>query len=113
MDNSHTNGSNLEIFSIIWLDPSVNSNRANQNAEQQLRNIINHLRKFEDGQECQQYIEERSQEDRLILIVSDQFGKDIVPQIHHLRQVSSIYVYCPDKQKNQEWVSQFNKVRLF
>ncbi len=51
-----------------------------------------------------------SGQDRLILIVSGQLGRKLVPQIHHLRQLSSIYVFCMDKQANERWTRQFTKV---
>ncbi|CAF4611176.1 unnamed protein product, partial [Rotaria magnacalcarata] len=70
-----------------------------RDTEQKLRSIINNLKKFQDVKQCQKYIEERSKNDRLVMIVSGQFGQEIVPSIHKLRQVISIYVYCFDKIK--------------
>ena len=99
----------LEIFSLIWLDANVNETR---DTEQKLRSIINHLKKFQDIQQCQQYIEQKSKTDRLALIVSGQLGPEIVPSIHKLRQVTSIYVYCMDKKEHEQWACNFSKVRL-
>lgn len=101
----------LEIFSLIWLDKNVNL-QENRQIEGKLRAIINHIKNFEDDKQCQQYIEQSSQTDRLVLVVNGQMGRIIVPTIHHLRQVVSIYVYCIDKEKNKEWASQFGKVRF-
>lgn len=101
----------LEIFSLIWLDKNVNL-QDTRNTEQKLRTIINSIKNFEDVKQCQQYIEQRSQTDRLVLIVSGQMGRIILPFIHHLRQVVSIYVYCIDKKKNEEWTCQYAKVRF-
>lgn len=101
----------LEIFSLVWLDKNVNIHET-RNTERKLRTIINCIKNFEDEKECQQYIEQRSQTNRLVLIVSGQMGRVIVPTIHHLRQVVSIYVYCMDKKKNEEWTCQFAKVRF-
>ncbi|CAF2976839.1 unnamed protein product [Rotaria socialis] len=79
----------LEIFYLIWLDANAN-----------------------DVKQCQKYIEERSTNDRLVMIVSGQFGREIVPSIHKLRQVISIYVYCFDKVcKNKQWSDKFAKVK--
>ncbi|CAF1551392.1 unnamed protein product, partial [Rotaria sp. Silwood1] len=41
---------NLEIFSVIWLDKNVHSEE-NQDKQQRLRSIINHLKTFQDGEE--------------------------------------------------------------
>ncbi|CAF2843007.1 unnamed protein product [Rotaria sp. Silwood2] len=76
-----------------------------------LRSIINNLLKFQDVTQCQKYIEERSHKDRLIMIVSGQLGQEIVPSIHKLQQVVSIYVYCMNKEKNEQWARTFAKVK--
>jgi hypothetical protein len=82
-NGSHSISGNLETFSLIWLDDNTNNNKEDENIEQDLRNVINHLTKFENEQTCQQYIEEQS-EDKLILIVNDLFGLTLVPRIHQL-----------------------------
>jgi hypothetical protein len=98
----HKKENNLELFSIIWLDLNFNIND-NQNTDEKLRLIINNLKKFEDIQQCQQYIEQTSKDDRLIIMTNDIQGKQIIPDIHHLQQVSSIYIYSIDKSDYQQW----------
>ena len=85
---------NLETFSIFWLDEQVNTSEENRNTQLILREIINHLKTFDDQDECHQRILSLPTQDRLILIVSGRCSRQLVPQIHHLRQVSSIYLYC-------------------
>jgi hypothetical protein len=108
---TNTDDKNLEIFSLIWIDENVNI-KDTRDTEQKLRSIINQLKKFQDVKQCQQYIEQRSEQDRLIIIVSGQLGQEIVPSIHNLRQVMSIYVYCMDKRNNEQWACKFAKVKL-
>jgi len=97
-----------ETFCLIWLDSNTNEGR---NTEQKLRSIINQLKKFHDSDQCQDFIEKTSSKDRLVLIVSGRLGREILPKIHHLRQVISIYIYCMDKQENQLWSSKYSKVK--
>jgi hypothetical protein len=112
-NGSCINNNNLETFSLVWLDVNVNNNKENNgNNKRHLRNIINHLEKFEDEQACQEYIEQRSEDNRLVLVVSDSLGRKLVPQIHQLRQIHSIYVYCEGKQVNEKWTDDFTKVCL-
>ena len=92
---------NLETFSIFWLDEQVNATEDNRRTQLKLREIINHLKTFDDQNQCHQKILSLSTQDRLVLIVSGRCGRQLVPQIHHLRQVSSIYVYCMDKKANE------------
>ncbi|CAF4947529.1 unnamed protein product [Rotaria sp. Silwood1] len=112
IDDLHTNidDEQLEIFSLIWLDDNINA-KDDRDTEQKLRAIINRLKKFQDVKQCQKYIEERSQNERLVMIVSGRFGREIVPSIHKLRQVISIYVYCMDKEDNKKWTDKFAKVK--
>ena len=105
-----SNDDHLEIFSIIWLDENVNAIES-QETEQKLRSIINYLKRFQTIQQYQQFIEQTKEKDRLILIVSGKMGQDIVPWIHHLRQVISIYVYCMNRKKHEEWALKYKKVK--
>jgi hypothetical protein len=108
---SQSNNDNLETFSLIWLDSDVNGT-TNQDTQTKLRSFINYLKKFDNRNECQQYIEQKSKDDRLVIIVSGRFGREIVPHIYQSRQVSSIYIYCMDKKTNEKWASEFSKVVL-
>jgi len=102
---------NVEISIMIWLDADINKKVENQKAQQQLRNIVNRFKTFEDGNECEKYIRSISSKERLLLIVNDQQGREIIPHIHAFRQVTSIYVYCKDKKGNEQWTNQFSKVK--
>jgi hypothetical protein len=107
---AETHDDNLESFSIFWLDPQVNTTEENRKAQHKLRQIINHLKTFDDQNQCQQFILSLAPEDRLILIVSGRCGKQLIPQIHPLQQFSSIYIYCMDKTANEQWAKDFTKV---
>ncbi|CAF4600896.1 unnamed protein product, partial [Rotaria sp. Silwood2] len=100
----------LEDFCLIWLNDSANA-KDNRDTEQKLRSIINTLRKFQDVKHCQKFIEERSQNERVVMIVSGRLGREIVPSIHKIRQIISIYVYCMDKERNKQWAVNFPKIK--
>jgi len=104
---------NLETFSLLWLDAAVDTREENRQAQIQLRNIINHLKTFDDENDCQRYILSISPQDRIVLIVSGRLGQIIVPRLHQLRQIISIYIYCTNKRANEQWSKQFTKVQYF
>ena len=110
----HNNGNdqNLEIFCLVWLDANLDVTEG-RNTEQKLRSIINHLKKFRDVKQCQNYIETKSQKDCLVMIVSGQLGREIVPSVYKFRQIISIYVYCMNKKHDEEWTCKFTKVKLW
>jgi hypothetical protein len=103
---------NLETFSLIWLDES---NEENIIIQQRLRTSINHLKRVQNPQICEDYIREMSNQDRVILIISDQWCQELIPHIHQYRQVSSIYIYCTNDtiKENKEWAKNFPKVLSF
>ena len=102
--------SHLELFSLIWLDDNVKEDRGTQ---EKLQTAINQLKKFHHPLECQRYIQDRSKDDRIVLIVNGRLGRDLVPCIHHLPQMSSIYVYCMNRTENELWTNDFHKVNYY
>jgi hypothetical protein len=111
LSNTTQEDQNFETYCLIWLDASVNESQENIQAQQQLRTSINHLITFEDDQPCLQYIRCVPKDDRIILIVSGKLGRIIVPKIVQYRQIASIYVYCMNKEANEQWAKSFSKVR--
>ncbi|CAF3216441.1 unnamed protein product [Rotaria socialis] len=86
---------NLETFSLLWLDAEANATEENKRAKQRLRSIINHLKIFHDLHKCK----------------NGRLGKELVPQIHDLHQLSSVYIYCKEKKFHKQWAQHFCKVK--
>ncbi|CAF3835422.1 unnamed protein product, partial [Adineta steineri] len=59
---SKRNDNHLESFSLIWLN-----NNENVHIQKELRNTINHIETFDDVEECKNYIDKTSENDRLVL----------------------------------------------
>jgi hypothetical protein len=100
---------NLESFTCVWLDQSINKTDDNRETEQKLRQTINHLYTCDDKDKCEQYIRNITQE-KVVLIVSGALGQEIVPNIHNLSQLSACYVFCGNKKKHKEWAINYPKV---
>ncbi|UJR08217.1 hypothetical protein I4U23_012490 [Adineta vaga] len=101
---------NLESVACLWLDQNVNTTDDNRTTLQELRQIINHLRTFEDSNQCEQYVQQVTQE-KLVLIVSGSLGRNIVPRLHSLPQFSACYVFCGNKEANEQWANKYHKVK--
>lgn len=99
-----------DTFPLIWLDSLVNTSQENLDGQKLIRSSIDHLKTFENIERCEEYIRSISHNERIILIVSSRLARDIIPRIHQLRQVSSIYIYCLDKSANEQWAKQYKKV---
>lgn len=98
-------------FSIVWLDAQVNSTDENRQVQKCLRNLVCQLTVFDRENECRTYIESLSIEQKILLIISGQLGQIFVPQIHQLQQIFSIYVYCRNKQLNEQWSKSYPKIK--
>ena len=101
---------NLETFELVWLDTEVHTSEENRAAQQKIRATINHVITYQDMNQCEQYIHSVNPYDRLVLIVSGKLGQEVVPRIHQMRQLSSVYVYCTNKEKHEKWAKNFVKV---
>lgn len=102
-----------ETFITIWLDADVNVYEENRQAQQKLRTATSYFKTFEKVNECEKYIQSISPQQPLTLIVSGLLGKEIVPQIHNLHQIVSIYVFCYEKDNNEQWTIHFPKVNIY
>jgi len=102
---------NLETYSILWLDPLVNDSKEYISAQQKLRASINYIRTFKTNDNCEQYIQSVPVQDRIIFIVNNQFGQELIPRIHQYRQIFSIYIYRTDNKRSGQWTKEFKKVK--
>lgn len=99
---------NLEIFSVIWLDPSVNKYKI----EEQLRAVVDHFVTFDNEELCLKYINKQSSDSRIFLITSGQYGRVIVPKLTEVAQITAIYIFCMDHRSNREWSKHYPKVKV-
>jgi hypothetical protein len=102
--------SNYESFACLWLDQNVSSSQDNLETQKELREVINHLRTFDNSDECEQYTRQITKE-KVVLIVSGSAGRQIVPKLHDLPQFSACYVFCHDKKANEQWANKYQKVK--
>ena len=96
---------------LIWLDANINDNNAdNRNTITQLRQVINTIETFEDSENCIQFLEEIPDE-KVCMIISGSLGRDIVPRIHHMSQVDSVFIFCSNKQYHEQWAKDWSKIK--
>lgn len=106
------NNNNLETYCLVWLDPAVKDDKDYADAQKKLRNSINYIKAFDNVEQCESYLQSVWKEERIILIVSAQFGQDILSRIHSLGQLFSVYihVYGQNSKAAKDWIKNFTKV---
>ncbi|CAF3306721.1 unnamed protein product [Rotaria sp. Silwood2] len=101
-----------EIYCTFWLDANLNMN--NQDivySKHQLKNAANDLRTFTDIQTCSDIIRQTNTTEKIFLIVSGSLGEKIVPEIHQLPQINSIYVFCANTSKHIVWANKYPTIK--
>lgn len=108
---THPAEQGVEAHSFVWLD---SSNKNHDNARRHraaLRGINDHVSLFADRSKCEQHLRSTKKDEQIILIVSEQLGRQIVPRVHVFPSLVSIYVLCPNRDANKEWIQSYDKVR--
>lgn len=95
----------------MWLDSTIDkSNDDCRNSITQLQCIVNTIDTFNDVDQCIDSLTEIKDE-KTFMLVSSVFGQEIIPLIHDIPQLHSIYVYN-DKQSSEElWMKKYSKVK--
>ncbi|UJR13586.1 hypothetical protein I4U23_000599 [Adineta vaga] len=96
---------------LIWLDSNIDDNNEDcQNTMTQLRHIVNDLNIYTDGDRCIQFIE-TIKDRKGCMIISGSLGQLIVPQVHDLSEVDSIFIFCGNKQRHEGWAKEWPKIK--
>jgi tetratricopeptide (TPR) repeat protein len=96
---------------LIWLDKSIDINSSDcQNTIRQLRCIVNTINTFTDSDQCIQFLESTGEEN-ICMIISGALGQHIVPRIHGMSQVNSIFIFSDDKNPDEQWAKEWSKIK--
>jgi tetratricopeptide (TPR) repeat protein len=96
---------------LIWLDQNIDENSTDcRNSITQLRRTVNTIHSFKDGEQCIHFLENMNNE-KACMIISGSFGQDIVPRIHNMSQVDSIFIFCGNKKYHEQWTKDWSKIK--
>ena len=96
---------------LIWLDSNIDDNNDDcHNTITQLRRVVNTINTFTDGDQCVQFINNMDNE-KACMIISGSLGEYIVPRIHDMSQVDSIFIFCGNKKRHEQWTKEWSKIK--
>lgn len=96
---------------LIWLDSNIDENSNDcRNTIRHLRRIVNTINTFTDGQKCIEFLNTLGDE-KVCMIISGFLGQHIVPSIHNLSQVDSIFIFCGNIQRHEGWIKDWSKIK--
>ncbi len=99
----------LETSRLIWLDSNLHKTNENK---RQLACLFDSIEKFIDPVECVDFFTDIKLQ-KVFMIISHVFGEQIVPLIHDIPQLDSIFIFCYDTIDDQSWSNNYRKVKGF
>ncbi|CAF4271617.1 unnamed protein product [Rotaria magnacalcarata] len=103
---------NLESHQLVWLDPTVDRNQESDTLAslENLRKIVDYTKLFNNVEQCQQFIEQ-TKTTTTFIITSDDLDEQLVSNVYNLKNVYSIYIYNTTNNYQQEWISNYSKIK--
>lgn len=96
---------------LIWLDSNIDDKNADcRNTTSQLRRVINTINKYTNSVECIKFLKSINDE-KACMIISGSLGEDVVPIIHSMSQVDSIFIFCRNKEYHEVWANRWSKIK--
>ncbi|CAF1058080.1 unnamed protein product [Adineta steineri] len=96
---------------LIWLDSNIDeTNDGCQNTITKLRCIVNDINTFTDSDQCLEFIQ-TVVDNKVCMIVSESLGQQIVPRVHNMFQVDSIFICCGNQKHDEQWVKEWPKIK--
>jgi tetratricopeptide (TPR) repeat protein len=102
----------VQNFLLIWLDSNIDetNNEDCRNSITKLRQVVNTVNTFTDPDECIDYITNIMTE-KTFVIVSEAFSEIIIPIVQNIPQVISVYMFCRNKARGEQWTKDWPKVK--
>lgn len=101
----------LQNFCLVWLDANFNeTNEDLKKSLQSVRRLIAFIKTYTDAQECIDFLSKLKRE-KIFVIVSGSLGQTVIPEIEHLPQLESIYVFCGNEKFHKKWAQKVPKIK--
>ena len=101
----------LQNSVLLWLDSDVDeSSRDFQNMKTQLQTVVNNIKVFTKPDPCVDFLTDTN-EAKVFMITSKTIGEQIVPLIHDVPQLDSIYILSDNESRDEEFIEKWFKVK--
>ncbi|CAF1153398.1 unnamed protein product [Adineta steineri] len=96
---------------LIWVDSNINENNTDcSNTIKQFKRVVNNVHAFTDSEECVEFVQTITN-NKVCMIISGSLGKHIVPHVHNMSQVDTIFIFCSNKEWHKEWTKEWLKIK--
>ncbi|CAF1023222.1 unnamed protein product [Adineta steineri] len=110
--NRRMNMQRMQNLLLIWLDNNINESNADcSNTIKQLKRVVNNINTFTNGDQCVEFIQTINNNNKVCMIVSGSLGKHIVPHVHDMSQVDTIFIFCNNQEWHKQWAKEWPKIK--
>ncbi|CAF1135405.1 unnamed protein product [Adineta ricciae] len=98
-------------YLLVWVDASINqTNKDCQDRLTQLRAVVNDVIMCTRSDQCIKFLN-KLKEEKSFAIISGSLGQYLVPEIHGMRTLDTIYIFCDNISSHQQWTKDWNKIK--
>ena len=110
-DTNQSWRSRSQSYLLIWADSSLNEKEEDyQSTLRHLRSVVNEVHLLTTPAQCITFLNEMDKQ-KAFIISSGALGRDLVPEIHDIAPVDTIYIFCANKQRHEGWAKQWPKIQ--
>ncbi|CAF0933633.1 unnamed protein product [Adineta ricciae] len=110
-ERQRVNRRRMQTVLVIWLDSNIDGKSDDcQNTLTQLQSVASSIDTFIDVDLCVDFIRDIKDE-KACLIASGSLGQKIVPRIHSMPQMDSIFIFCGEKKMHEQWAKNWPKIQ--
>lgn len=102
----------LHDFLLVYLDDNINEIDSDDaiNTINKLQEISHVVHTFNDVDQCIDFITDVSV-GKISFIIRHALGQTTIPIVHHIPQITAIYVLCGNKAQQEQWTKEYPKVK--
>ena len=101
----------LQSYLLIWIDGNFDDTKKDcQNTLKQLRSVVKEVHVLATPMQCITFLNEMDNQ-RAFIISSGALGLELVPEIHDIPLVDTIYIFCGNKHRYTEWAKDWSKIQ--
>ena len=98
-------------YLLIWIDDSIDEESKDyQETLVQLKNVINNVNLCTQPDQRIDLLNQVDNE-RVFVVISGYLGQYLIPEIHDISQLDTIYIFCGNKSRHHEWAKNWTKIK--
>ncbi|CAF3634168.1 unnamed protein product [Rotaria sp. Silwood1] len=101
----------VQNYLVIWVDGNIDqASQDCQNTMAELRSIVKEVNVCTTSAQCIEILDDLDDE-KAFVISSGALGQRLVPDIHRMPQLDTIYIFCSNKAWHEQWAKQWPKIQ--